>query len=40
MLSYAVAFLDRYVRGESDEGDVLTSKLTGVVDLRGPGSQR
>ena len=40
MLSYAAAFLDRYVRGESDEDDVLTSKLTGVVELRGPGPQR
>jgi predicted dienelactone hydrolase len=38
MLSYAAAFLDRYVRGESDRDDVLTSKLTGVVELRGPGS--
>jgi predicted dienelactone hydrolase len=40
MLTYAAAFLDRYVRGESDDDDVLTSKLTGVVELRGPGSQR
>lgn len=37
MLAYAAAFLDRYVRGEND-GDVLESKLPGVVELRGPGA--
>jgi predicted dienelactone hydrolase len=38
MLAYAAAFLDRYVRGESGEDGVLRSKLTGVAELRGPGS--
>lgn len=36
MLRYAAAFLDRYVRGERADDDVLSSKLTGVVELRGP----
>lgn len=39
MLTYAAAFLDRYVRGDTDE-DVLERKLPGVAELRGPGSSR
>jgi len=40
MLAYAAAFLDRYVRGESGEDEVLRSKLTGVTELRGRGASQ